>query len=66
MPANARYQGERRNVFTIESTEIDLSTRARIESDALYFPITFTKTLRKNGELLREKTGADHIPRRHR
>ncbi|MEP9396462.1 CocE/NonD family hydrolase [Mesorhizobium sp. KR2-14] len=63
MPANARYQGERRNIFTIKGNEIDLSTKARIESDASYFHVTFTKTLRKNGELIREKTWADHIPR---
>jgi len=63
MPANAHYQGERRNIFTIKGNEIDLSTKARIESDASYFHVTFTKTLRKNGELIREKTWADHIPR---
>ena len=62
-PANARYQGERRNVFTIADKEIDLSTRALIESDASYFHITFTKTLRQNGSLVREKTWTDHIPR---
>ena len=64
-PANARFQGERRNVFTISGNEIDLSTLARIESDATYFHITFTKTLRQNGGLVREKTWADHIPRRY-
>lgn len=64
-PANARYQGERRNVFTIADDEIDLSTRAQIESDALYFHVTFTKTLRKNGSLVRERTWTDHILRRY-
>lgn len=63
MPANARYQGERRNVFVIEGNEIDLETKARIESDASYFHVTFTKTLRKNGELIRERTWADDILR---
>ncbi len=62
-PANARYQGERRNVFTIGDNEIALSTQARIESDASYFHVTFTKTLRQNGSLVREKTWADRIPR---
>lgn len=65
MPANARFQGERRNVFTIAGNEIDLSTKALIESDALYFHVTFTKTLRQNGSLVREKTWADHILRVH-
>jgi hypothetical protein len=64
-PANARFHGERRNVFTIEGNEIDLSTKALIESDALYFHVTFTKTLRQNGSLVREKTWADHILRVH-
>lgn len=63
MPAHARYHAERRNVFTVGGREIDLSTRARIESDASYFHVTFTKTLRQNGDLIREKTWTDHIPR---
>ena len=64
-PANARFRGERRNVFTIAGDEIDLSTLAQIESDATYFHITFTKTLRQNGGLVRERTWTDHIPRRY-
>ncbi|NYT25794.1 CocE/NonD family hydrolase [Alcaligenaceae bacterium] len=64
-PANARYRGERRNVFVISGNEIDLSTLARIESDATYFHITFTKTLRENGSLVRERTWTDLIPRRY-
>ncbi|MBX7021537.1 CocE/NonD family hydrolase, partial [Providencia rettgeri] len=35
-PAQARYQGERRNLFTIKGREIDLLARARIESDESY------------------------------
>ncbi|NLZ11903.1 MAG: CocE/NonD family hydrolase [Alcaligenaceae bacterium] len=62
-PANASYQGERRNTFTIAGNEIDLSTRALIESDSSHFHVTFTKTLRQNGDLVREKTWTDHIPR---
>src|SRR5690606_38225861 len=64
-PANASFRGERRNVFTISGDEIDLSTVAQIESDATYFHVTFTKALRKNGELVRERTWTDHIPRRY-
>ena len=64
-PADARYQGERRNVFTIEGNEIDLSTEARIVSDASHFHVTFTKKLRKNGELVRERTWDEPIPRRY-
>ena len=64
-PANARFRGERRNVFTIAGNEIDLSTLAQIESDAAYFHITFTKTLQQNGSLVRERTWTDHIPRRY-
>ncbi|MGB6242086.1 MAG: CocE/NonD family hydrolase [Castellaniella sp.] len=64
-PANARYQGERRNIFTIKGREIDLSTQAQIESDASSFNVTFTKTLRQNGELVREKTWTQRIPRRY-
>ncbi|WP_322996270.1 CocE/NonD family hydrolase [Castellaniella sp.] len=63
-PAHASYQGERNNLFTINGEEIALSAKARIESDDTYFHVTFTKVLRKNGELVREKTWADHIPRR--
>lgn len=62
-PAKARYQGERKNVFIIAGNEIALTTRARIESDATFFHVTFTKTLLKNGSLVREKTWTDHIPR---
>ena len=62
-PANASYQGERRNVFTIAGRVIDLSTRARIESDSAHFHVTFTKNLRHNGQLVREKTWTEHIPR---
>jgi hypothetical protein len=64
-PANAGFSGERRNVFTIAGNEIDLSTLARIESDATHFHITFTKTLRQNGSLVRERTWTDHIARRY-
>ncbi|WJJ94455.1 CocE/NonD family hydrolase [Neopusillimonas aromaticivorans] len=56
-PANASYQGERRNTFTIAGNEIDLSTRALIESDSSHFHVTFTKTLRQNGDLVRKKRG---------
>jgi hypothetical protein len=63
-PANARYRGERRNVFTIAGNEIDLSTIARIESDATHFHISFTKTLRQNGSLVRERTWTDRVARR--
>ena len=64
-PANARFRGERRNMFTISGNEIDLSTLSQIESDATYFHITFTKTLRQNGSVVRERTWTDHIPRRY-
>ena len=62
-PAKASYQGERRNVFTIKGREIDLATSARIQSDASYFYLTFTKVLRENGLLVREKTWTDKIER---
>ena len=62
-PANASYQGERRNTFTIAGNEIDLSTRALIRSDSSHFHVTFTKVLRQNGNLVREKTWTDSIPR---
>lgn len=62
-PADASYQGERRNVFKIASNEIDLSTKALIESDASYFHVTFTKVLRQNGILVRERTWTDRIAR---
>lgn len=61
--ANASYQGERRNIFTIAGNEIDLLTRALIESDNSHFHVTFTKVLRQNGNLVKEKTWTDHIPR---
>lgn len=64
-PANARFRGERRNVFTISGKEIDFSTLSRIESDDTHFHVTFTKTLRQDGKLVRERTWTDHIPRRY-
>ena len=64
-PANARYKGERKNVFTIAGNEIALSTYAVIESDASYFHVTFNKTLWQNGSLVREKTWTERIPRRY-
>lgn len=62
-PANASYQAERRNVFTIAGNAIDLSTRALIESDSAYFHVTFTKNLLQNGQQIREKTWTERIPR---
>lgn len=62
-PAQARYRGERQNVFTIAGDEIALSTHATIESDASHFNVTFTKVLHKNGTLVREKTWTERIPR---
>lgn len=64
-PEAARYQGERQNVFTIDGRVIDLSTMARIESDATDFHVTFTKVLRENGRLVRERTWTESIPRRY-
>ncbi|MBN9342047.1 MAG: hypothetical protein J0H52_18485, partial [Comamonadaceae bacterium] len=58
-----QYHGERRNVFNIAGDEIDLATTAMIASDTAYFHVTFTKTLRQNGSLVRERTWTDHIPR---
>lgn len=63
-PDKARYQGERTNVFTIDGREITLSTTSVIASDASFFNITFTKKLQVNGQLVREKTWVDNIPRR--
>lgn len=62
-PAQARYQGERRNLFTIEGREIDLLARARIESDESYFYLTFTRELKEDGMLVREKTWQERIAR---
>ncbi|WP_313073814.1 CocE/NonD family hydrolase [Melaminivora sp.] len=62
-PAHARFEGERRNVFTIAGREIDLATQSRIESDATMFHVTFTKRLLRNGTLVRERTWSDSIPR---
>lgn len=62
-PANASYQGERRNIFTISGNEIDLTAKSVIKSDASHFHVTFTKTLRKNGQLVREKTWTESILR---
>lgn len=64
-PAHARYQGVRRNIFTIASDVIDLSTEASIESDASYFHVRFTKVLHKNGSLVRQRTWTESIPRRY-
>lgn len=63
-PAKASYKGERRNVFTIKGREIDLATTARIQSDESYFHVTFTKVLKENGILVRERTWTERIPRR--
>lgn len=63
-PANALYEGERQNVFTITGREINLLTRARIQSDASRFHVTFTKILQQNGQHIREKTWTESIPRR--
>lgn len=64
-PANASYDGERRNIFNIGNREIDLATKAQIKSDATHFHVTFTKILRENGKLVREKTWTESIPRKH-
>ena len=63
-PANARFQGQRRNTFTINGVEIDLLGLITVESDATDFTVTFTKTLHKDGRLVREKTWIERIPRR--
>ena len=62
-PARAQYQGQRRNQFTIDGREIDLSTQAQIASDATHFHVTFHKQLLQNGTLVREKTWTESIPR---
>lgn len=64
-PAKAQYQGQRRNQFTIDGREIDLSTQAQIASDATHFHVTFHKKLLQNGELVREKTWTESIPRNY-
>jgi len=62
-PANARYQGERTNVFTIDGRELTLTARAKIESDSSHFHVTFTRTLWQNDSLVRERTWTESIPR---
>lgn len=62
-PANARYEAERSNVFTISGQEITLRTQAVIQSDQTDFNVTFTKMLYQNGSLLREKSWMEKIPR---
>lgn len=64
-PANARYEAERRNIFTIKGDEIDMVARAMIQSDATHFNVTFTRILHKNGTLVREKTWTERIPRKY-
>ena len=59
------HQYQDKLVVDIAGNEIDLATTARIASDTGYFHVTFTKTLRQNGSLVREKTWTDHIPRRY-
>lgn len=63
-PAKAYFQGQRRNTFTIDGVEIDLLGKIRVESDATYFNVTFTKILSKDGILIREKSWLERIPRR--
>lgn len=63
-PGQARYEGERRNMFTIAGREISLQTRAQIQSDETYFHVTFTKTLHENGQIIRERTWSEDIPRK--
>lgn len=64
-PAQAQFQGQRRNVFTISGREIDLSTLSQIHSDATHFHISFTKKLQQNGVVVREKTWTESIARNH-
>ncbi|OXR48394.1 peptidase S15 [Pusillimonas sp. T2] len=63
-PANAHFKGKRRNTFTIDGVKIDLLGEIKVESDATHFDVTFTKTLHKDGTLIREKTWIERIPRR--
>jgi hypothetical protein len=62
-PANAKFEGHRRHVFSIPGNGLDLSSEVIIESDESYFHITFTKTLFRNGKLVRKKTWSDSIRR---
>ncbi len=64
-PARAHYQGLRRNQFTIDGNTIDLSGQSDITSDATHFHLTFTKTLKRNGTVVRERTWRDSIARRY-
>lgn len=64
-PAQAEYQARRRNQFTIDGHTIDLTGTSRITSDATHFHVSFTKTLKRDGELVRERTWRDRIARRH-
>ena len=62
-PAQAQFEGQRRNLFTISGREIDLSTRSEINSDTTHFHISFTKRLLQNGVVVKEKTWTDSIAR---
>ncbi len=62
-PANAKFEGHRRHVFSIPGNGLDLSSQVTIQSDESYFHITFTKTLFRNGKLVRKKTWSDRIRR---
>lgn len=64
-PAQAQFEGWRRNRFTIDGREIDLTAQSHIASDAQFFHLTFTKRLRENGALVRERTWTERIARHY-
>jgi len=62
-PAHARFDGMRQDDFYLPGNHIDLTTRQTIESDELFFHMTWTKTIYQNSVLIKDKTWTKTIPR---
>lgn len=62
-PANTQFKGERQQIFTLPDHQLQLISLVTIQSDKSYFNLSFTRTLFKNGQQIRQKNWSESIPR---
>jgi putative CocE/NonD family hydrolase len=62
-PAASRFLGEDTDRIELPGRTIDVLTTIEIRSDAKTFHVTFTRRVLENGDLVRERTWQEAVPR---
>ena len=62
-PGASSYIGDETHRIELPGRRLELATHIEVRSDEAEFHVIFTRRIRENGKLLREKTWQENIPR---